>query len=139
MKALSLIQPWATLIMMGLKNWETRSWQTRHRGALLIHASRTSDKAGRELWENDPTLTLIRKVAELPKFEKLPRGAIIGMVILHNVHATETLPENEKEPYGDFSPGRFAWLMTVKEQYDPIPCKGALGLWNHPAPVLLTR
>jgi activating signal cointegrator 1 len=39
MKAISLLQPWATLVVMGVKTIETRSWQTPHRGELLIHAS----------------------------------------------------------------------------------------------------
>jgi hypothetical protein len=40
MKALSLIQPWASLIVLGEKRIETRSWPTRHRGHLAIHANK---------------------------------------------------------------------------------------------------
>ena len=40
MKVLSLLQPWATLVVMGIKQIETRSWSTAHRGTLLIHASK---------------------------------------------------------------------------------------------------
>jgi hypothetical protein len=39
MKAISLIQPYATLIMLGLKTNETRSWDTKYDGPLVIHAS----------------------------------------------------------------------------------------------------
>jgi hypothetical protein len=39
MKALSVMQPWATLIALGAKHIETRSWATSHRGQLAIHAS----------------------------------------------------------------------------------------------------
>ena len=40
MKALSLTQPWATLVAMGAKRIETRSWATSYRGPLAIHASK---------------------------------------------------------------------------------------------------
>jgi activating signal cointegrator 1 len=41
MKALSLMQPWATLLICGEKTVETRSWRTSHRGLLAVHASKT--------------------------------------------------------------------------------------------------
>jgi hypothetical protein len=40
MKALSLTQPWASAIALGIKKWETRSWPTHHRGEVCIHASK---------------------------------------------------------------------------------------------------
>ena len=43
-RAISLIQPWATLIVAGLKRYETRSWSTPYRGRILIHASKKLDK-----------------------------------------------------------------------------------------------
>ena len=44
MRAFTLTQPWASLIAIGLKMHETRSWRTSYRGPLLIHASREVDK-----------------------------------------------------------------------------------------------
>ena len=44
MKALTIKQPWATLIMQGDKRFEFRSWQTKYRGDLLIHAGKGIDK-----------------------------------------------------------------------------------------------
>jgi activating signal cointegrator 1 len=41
MKAISICQPWATLIVIGAKRFETRSWKTDYRGILAIHASKT--------------------------------------------------------------------------------------------------
>lgn len=40
MKALTLHQPWATLVASGVKTIETRSWQTSYRGPLAIHAGK---------------------------------------------------------------------------------------------------
>jgi activating signal cointegrator 1 len=44
MKAITIIQPWATLIALGEKKFETRSWATKHRGPLAIHAGKKIDK-----------------------------------------------------------------------------------------------
>ena len=44
MKVLTIKQPWATLIMQGDKRFEFRSWQTKYRGDLLIHAGKGIDK-----------------------------------------------------------------------------------------------
>jgi hypothetical protein len=46
MKGLTLTQPWATLVAIGAKRIETRSWPTRYRGLLAIHAG-----AGLGLWD----------------------------------------------------------------------------------------
>ena len=40
MKALTVLQPWASLIAIGAKRFETRSWETWYRGPLAIHASK---------------------------------------------------------------------------------------------------
>jgi hypothetical protein len=40
MKAITLWQPWATLLAVGCKHMETRSWPTKYRGEILIHASK---------------------------------------------------------------------------------------------------
>src|SRR6267378_3713180 len=44
MKIISIRQPWASLIVSGVKDVENRTWSTRYRGPVLIHASRTADK-----------------------------------------------------------------------------------------------
>src|SRR4029079_15712213 len=77
MKVLSLLQPWATLVVMGVKQIETRSWSTAHRGPLLIHASK--GKAG-EIFAHEPPFKKY-----IPSFKQLPFGYIIGKVALTNV------------------------------------------------------
>jgi hypothetical protein len=44
MKSITIIQPWATLIALGEKKYETRGWPTKHRGPLAIHAGKKIDK-----------------------------------------------------------------------------------------------
>ena len=44
MKALTIKEPWATLIISGYKKYEFRSWKTNYRGKILIHAGKTLEK-----------------------------------------------------------------------------------------------
>lgn len=78
MKAITVWQPWATLLATGQKHNETRSWKTSYRGEILIHAAKT-DHSG---------ILLHIPMEELKHFQnagvvnKLPTGAIIGKVNL---------------------------------------------------------
>lgn len=44
MKAITIKQPWASLIVVGIKDVENRTWKTNFRGRVLIHASAKADK-----------------------------------------------------------------------------------------------
>jgi hypothetical protein len=133
MKALSLLQPWATLVVMGAKTIETRSWQTAHRGPLLIHAS--TGRKGSILCAQPPFGNYIKD------FSRLPFGAIIGTVTLTDVVPVETLllPASqlalltlEEKAFGDYTKGRYAWLLSDPVMLpQPIFIKGSLGLWNY--------
>lgn len=54
MRAITLMQPWASLIALGAKRYETRSWKTHYRGPLAIHSSRDFSKASRALCHCEP-------------------------------------------------------------------------------------
>lgn len=133
MKALSLLQPWASLVVMGIKTIETRSWRTPYRGELLIHAS--AGKSGGLVAREK----VFRK--HIPDFNALPFGAIIGKVILVDVLPVETLFMSddminkltmEERAFGDYSKGRYAWMLEEPMIFDqPIPVKGSLSLWNY--------
>ncbi|MGE5519226.1 MAG: ASCH domain-containing protein [Candidatus Dadabacteria bacterium] len=139
MKVLSLLQPWATLVVMGLKTIETRSWSTNHRGPLLIHAS--LGRAGALVALESPFDMYINN------FDSLPFGAIIGQVNLDDVLRVEQLFFSaeeinrlslEERAFGDYSPGRYAWLLSdAKVFVRPIPIKGSLNLWNYSGPLSL--
>lgn len=77
MKALSIRQPWAWLIIHGGKDIENRTWPTRFRGRFLVHASRGMTR--REYAEVRAALNLHE---QLPAFEDLERGGIVGSVEL---------------------------------------------------------
>jgi hypothetical protein len=67
MKALSIIQPWATLLAMGAKKIETRSYRTPYRGPLLIHASKTLSPSGMQLAKTEPFLSAPALRPQAPK------------------------------------------------------------------------
>ena len=125
--AITLWQPWGTLIADEQKRFETRGWSTQYRGPLLIHAGARSDNqfAG-ELW-------LAGQMATDPV--DMPKGAVVAVANLTAVHRTtsallrEQLTDDERR-VGDFSPGRYAWeLENVRRLASPVKCKGALSLW----------
>jgi hypothetical protein len=133
MKVLSLLQPWASLVVMGAKKLETRRWTTKHRGTLLIHAS--LGKAGSAFASQPP---FSKYIAD---FESLPFGAIIGEVTLTGIYKVEELPHSpseintltlEERAFGDYSMGRYAWVLENAIRYKmPINAKGHLGLWGY--------
>ena len=132
MKALSLMQPWASLVTHGIKTVETRSWSTKYRGELLIHAS------GGYMLPSEKLLSKYRKSIPL----ELPTMAIIGKVNLRDVIKAKDFIKQSNELgfhdlvehesiLGDLSGERFAWLMDEPVIFDePIPAKGKLGVWE---------
>ena len=130
MKALSLTQPWSTLVVTGAKRFETRSWSTKYRGPLLIHAAKRFPA-----YAKDYALEVYRNAAVLPDF---PLGAIVGRVyLLEVVHVEDLLALSIQEAkYGDYTPGRWVWQLAGAEMFEtPIPYKGALGLFEVALPV----
>ncbi len=130
MKVLSLLQPWASLVVLGHKKIETRSWTTAYRGPLLIHAS--LGKSGK-LFAGFPEIR-----PHIPAFLALPFGAIIGEVWLEEVIRFEGGADDflqaitlEEKAFGDFSAGRYGFVFKNAVAFEePIPAKGKLGLWE---------
>ena len=127
MKALTLTQPWATLVAIGAKRYETRSWYTAYRGPLAIHASKGFPKWAQELVIEEPFYTALDGVA-------LPTGVVLATArlfcCLPTVNLVGKLSERERD-FGDFEIGRFAWQFgDIQLLPEPVPAKGALGLWE---------
>jgi activating signal cointegrator 1 len=143
MKALTMTQPWATLVALGENSIETRSWSTRHRGPLAIHSAKGFPADARELCEMSPYREVLARAGYRDASE-LPRGEIIAVATLVDVMkfkkstlkdiraraARGEFPRHEAD-FGDFSAGRFGWILKdVVRLKDPIPAKGMLGLWE---------
>lgn len=141
MKILTVRQPWASLIIMGYKQIETRTRDTRYRGTIGIHAGlampcRIGERVmfGEFEVERDRSGLLLRS-DRLSWPYRLPIGAVIGTVNLFQTRRTdsgESAPDDTNRALGDFSPGRWAWSLNCPQRLSPcIPAKGALGFWNH--------
>ncbi|MHB0976875.1 MAG: ASCH domain-containing protein [Candidatus Aquicultorales bacterium] len=133
MKAISIWQPWASLIAIGAKRYETRSWLTTYRGPIAIHASKTKTFLN-DL--KDGWLPRIDRALADAEVAEISLGAIIAVADLTATYTTENitaLPETSKDElaFGDFSSGRYAWeLENVVMLEKPIPCRGRQGLWE---------
>lgn len=130
-KALSLWQPWATLIASGVKAHETRHWSTEHRGAIAIHAAKRLDFAG-------APVQLCHRVLGRTWWDKCPQGAVVAVARLRTCRSTDDVFQHVTRAdaaSGDFSEGRFAWALTeVRPLDEPIPTLGRQGLFNWSPP-----
>src|SRR5574343_726699 len=128
MKAISLWQPWAYLVVTGAKKIETRSWRTKYRGPLAIHAALYFPPIARDFASTE------RVLGRVP--ERLPFGAIIGTVNLYDVvPATEVAGSITalERYYGDYAPWRWAWLLKDAIAFDaPVFLLGKQGFSNVP-------
>jgi len=146
-KALTIYQPWASLIAVGSKMYETRSWQTDYRGPIAIHAGL---KFINDFDEGFAEIAHEKLKARLPGFtfmHKLPRGCVIaiaelsdcwriiertgGQIIMISGYNKKLLSSHNEHIFGDFAPGRYAWELTnVKPLPEPVPARGQQGLWE---------
>jgi hypothetical protein len=136
MKTLTLTQPWATLVAIGAKQIETRSWGTSYRGPLAIHAAKGFPRDARDFADcrfvNHFLVTAGYATAD--KNAGLPVGCVIATCRLVAVKPTiqirATLTDQELA-FGNYDNGRWGWILEdMKELSVPVPAKGALGLWN---------
>ena len=153
MKALTLHQPWASLVALGVKTIETRSWKTDYRGPLAIHAGLAWPKANRQFAAGDyvkDALDLYHIDAADPMLA-WPRGVVLGTVDLLDVVSTDwdylyewlrTRPVVELA-LGDFTVGRFMWVTEPTRRRRlarPVYAMGERGLWDwDPETIKLTQ
>jgi len=125
MKALTLWQPWAQAIALGLKQIETRSWATNHRGPLAIHAAKR------------PLPDMARWAGIFPDISEgaFPLGCIVAITsVVDCVEMTDKLIKElspVERALGHYEPGRFAWILgPIFPLPSPIFISGHQGLWN---------
>jgi activating signal cointegrator 1 len=135
MKALSLWQPWASALALGVKRVETRSWPTRYRGPFMIHASLR--RMIGELEEALAAQVAILGAGRLPRgVDQCPLGVVLALAELVDVVRVEDFqPTDNERMWGDYSAGRYAWIVRVGEPLEvPEPASGSLGFWPWPRP-----
>jgi len=136
MKALSLWQPWASLIAWGAKQYETRDWTTSYRGLLAIHAAKRKPTYNDTVHMKDQFYPVMQQNMR-PDFctlDNLPLGVVLCIVKLKAIYRTEQCAPHLSErelAFGNYAPGRAAWELEVVEVLDrPIPAKGSQGFWE---------
>jgi hypothetical protein len=135
-RTISLWQPWATLVAIGAKHFETRSWAPKMaQGSLLaIHAAKRP--VNMDDFSDDAMTAVLDTLEEHGhEFSALPHGAMLCVCRLGEVRRTEVLgychaPDYPECEFGDFSAGRYAWELNDVAQFaEPIPARGMQGLW----------
>lgn len=130
-KTLTIWEPWATLIVAGIKRFETRGYKVNHRGPLGIHAA--------SRWHDDQQTICCRQpyrdmLAGLGWNPEDTLGRVLGVAHLDCVIPTQSseimeLSALEKQ-VGDYRPGRFAWRLAQAQAFkQPVFATGARGLW----------
>jgi activating signal cointegrator 1 len=137
MRALSIWQPWASLIMSGDKKIEARSWAAPYSiqgQRIAIASTKTIRPEQRQAAEQEG----FRKhyvATGLVGLANLPLGSVLGTVIVDGCREmdSEFLAEldEQEEAFGIYGPGRFAWLLVDPEPLGkPEEVRGGQGLWN---------
>lgn len=136
-KALTVHQPWAWLIMHGGKTIENRTWPTRHRGPLLIHASAKRPSP----LELETALVWVQRnigedaVRRVPAFplRRLPFGGFVGMVDVVDVRPSPARAALEGKRYERnpwHMPGYFGWVLENPRLVEFEPWSGQQSLWG---------
>lgn len=170
MKALTLHQPWAQFVALGVKTIETRSWSTDYRGRLLIHAGAQRSHHGKfYLFARCALIAghITKERERAIRYMEIPFGAIVASCELVNVlpvlegtaelalaeprpclvpHGNELTmwtgngyegwDVDDQLPYGDFTPGRYAWILEdIKPVEERCPAcwgvHGRIGMPGH--------
>ncbi|MEA3054456.1 MAG: hypothetical protein QOG72_3359 [Sphingomonadales bacterium] len=125
-KALSVRQPWAHAIIHEGKTIENRSWQTKLRGTVAIHAGRLADDEGFFAFVGSGQL---RDTVHLRREEvgQLPRGAVVGVV---------DLVDCVRESPSPWFEGPFGFVLANPRPLKPIVCAGAMQFFELPPQVI---
>lgn len=136
MKTISLHQPYASLIMLGLKKHETRHWRPPE----SYIGQRIGMHAAQKLWNfPDIPMDLIAPFTQHtdagPRVTKPPAGALLGSVLLAEVYQADQARRDAADPFdvlaGDWSDGRWLWRLEDPQTLpEPIPMRGKQGWWE---------
>lgn len=150
--AISLLQPWATLVILGAKKFETRNWKlngSKVPSDLYIHSSFRVPHDFFEVMAREPFKQFDYFFIK-DKAVVCPVGSIIGKVRVtrqdttvdwifdHTMHGLGKLNRKweMEHAFGDYGPNRYAWKLEDPIRLpEPVRCKGSLGRWLIPEDV----
>ncbi len=122
MKAITIKQPWASLIINGTKDIENRSWKTNYRGRVLIHSAKKEFDFTNEMTSEYQREFIIG--IEKPYV----KGSIIGSVEIVDCILSK---DNQNALWGNMC--CYHWILKYPIKFpEPIPAKGRLSFWDYP-------
>ncbi len=135
MKALSLTQPWAWLVVHGGKDIENRKWNTKFRGEFLIHAAKRMHVLDDYAAALDFADCASPFELPVPEPDGLARGGILGVAELFDVVSPLTplqleLRVESGKHFAWHMPEQFGFRLRNVRPLPFLPCKGALGFWG---------
>lgn len=119
MKAISVRQPWAWLITRGHKPVENRTWKTKQRGLVLIHAAKGMTREEYDIAHGmamgiDPSM-------RFPWFENMERGGLVGMAEITDCVDSCSSP---------WFVGPYGFMLRGAVALPFVPMPGRLGLFD---------
>ena len=117
MKALSLRQPWAWLVVNGIKDLENRSWRTNLRGKFLIHASMALEKPAYHFYKS--------QIPQMPHEDELEHGGIVGEVELVDI-----IDKNDPRANSIWFQGPFAFVLKNAKTLPFRKVRGKLSFFD---------
>lgn len=122
MKALSILQPWAWLIVHGYKDIENRNWKTAFRGRILIHAGK---RWGRE--QKDDLEWIRQNFPTIPLPDSFELGGIVGAATV-----TDCVDQSSSRWFF----GEYGFVLAEPATCGFVPWRGQLGFFDIPRSAL---
>ncbi|MDF2631418.1 MAG: hypothetical protein K0Q85_14 [Caproiciproducens sp.] len=143
LKALTVLQPYASLIAGGHKKYETRCWSTKYRGPIAIHAGKKDPRTWLHFMNNE-LIDAADTALNGALFYELPRSAVIAVAELVDcieitgpvmgglaILANGDMIEGNEYIFGNYNNRpHYAWKLANVRRIDPIPAKGLQRIWN---------
>lgn len=132
MRALTILQPWADLIMSGAKRVENRTWTTKYRGRFYVHAGKSREAMVTTEVNGEARCRVTGKALERMKF-----GYVLGIVTLLDCLPIEEVKAGKHDaayPWlraHEYAEGPWCWVLAENRAHiGPWPYKGAQGLFD---------
>jgi len=126
MKAITLEQPFASLVSIGVKTIETVVWKTDYRGMVAIHSGDSVGEATDSYYRS-------LLIAAGLDCDRLPVGEIVAIAQLVSCEkiTKPAIPCYPELAFSDFTPGLYGLQFSdIKPLATPIPAIGGSGLWE---------
>lgn len=138
MKVLTLWNPWAALVAMSAKQVETRTWKTKHRGPIGIHAAKGGPpfkSLGTPRWRREFRDQASNVGLPPEHWPVQPSGCILATAELVDVREIDNYLRGDLSPqeriFGNYEDGRYAWfLQNITKLREPVYIPGNRLLWE---------